>query len=64
MRKRKSQEDEFLNAVLASPEDDGPRLAYADWLSNRGDPRGEFIRIQCQLTRIWTIARFHEQVRT
>jgi uncharacterized protein (TIGR02996 family) len=52
MRKRKSQEDEFLNAVLASPEDDGPRLAYADWLSNRGDPRGEFIRIQCQLTRM------------
>lgn len=25
------------------------RLVYADWLIDRGDPRGEFIHIQCQL---------------
>src|SRR5262249_25468037 len=24
---------------------------YADWLEERGDPRGEFIRTQCQLAR-------------
>src|SRR5262249_51734963 len=39
----------FLQAILAAPEDDTPRLVYADWLEERGDPRGEFIRIQCEL---------------
>ena len=39
----------LLAAVLAHPEDDAPRLVYADWLSDRGDPRGEFISIQCAL---------------
>src|SRR5437879_1912305 len=39
----------FLDAIRAAPDDDGPRLVYADWLEERGDPRGEFIRIQCVL---------------
>lgn len=39
----------FLEAVLASPDDDAPRLAYAAWLRERGDPRGAFIRVQCAL---------------
>ena len=39
--------DAFLQAVLAEPEDDAPRLIYADWLEERGDPRGAFIRLQC-----------------
>src|SRR5262245_27467685 len=34
------------DAVLAAPDDDGPRLVYADWLSERGDPRGELIQVQ------------------
>jgi uncharacterized protein (TIGR02996 family) len=34
--------DALLQAVLASPDDDTPRLVYADWLEERGDPRGEF----------------------
>lgn len=33
-------------AICADPQDDSARLAYADWLSRRGDPRGEFIRCQ------------------
>ena len=32
--------------VLANPDDDGPRLVYADWLLAHGDPRGEFIQAQ------------------
>src|SRR5262249_3392324 len=28
-----------------------PRLAYADWLSQAGDPFSDFIRIQCRLAR-------------
>jgi uncharacterized protein (TIGR02996 family) len=45
-------EQRFLRAILAAPEDDTPRLAYADWLSERGDPRGELIRVQCRLARL------------
>jgi uncharacterized protein (TIGR02996 family) len=36
----------FMRAILAAPDDDLPRLVYADWLDERGDPRGEFIRVQ------------------
>lgn len=37
----------LLREVLASPDDDRPRLVYADYLQQRGDPRGEFIAVQC-----------------
>ena len=34
------------------PEDDLPRLVYADWLEERGQgPRSEFIRLQIELAR-------------
>jgi uncharacterized protein (TIGR02996 family) len=36
----------LLRAVLAAPADDRPRLVYADWLSQRGDPWGELIVLQ------------------
>jgi uncharacterized protein (TIGR02996 family) len=38
--------DEFglLAAVLANPADDLPKLVYADWLDERNDPRGTFLR--------------------
>src|SRR2546422_761256 len=42
----------FLRAICAHPDDDGPRLVYADWLDERGDPRGEFIRVQCGLAKL------------
>jgi uncharacterized protein (TIGR02996 family) len=39
-------------AVVASPDDDLPRLVYADWLEEHGDAdRAEFIRVQCRLAR-------------
>lgn len=41
----------FLAAVLAEPDDDLPRLIFADYLDERGDPRGAFIRTQIELTR-------------
>ena len=44
-------EEELHAAVLAAPDDDGPRLVLADWLSERGDVRGEFIAVQCELAR-------------
>ena len=45
-------EDAFFQAILETPDDDLPRLAYADWLEERGDPRGEFIHLQCRLARM------------
>jgi uncharacterized protein (TIGR02996 family) len=42
----------FLQAILTDPEADTPRLVYADWLEEQGDPRGEFIRLQCELARL------------
>jgi uncharacterized protein (TIGR02996 family) len=45
-------DDEFLQEILAHPDDDAPRLIYADWLDERGDPRGEFIRVQCELAQL------------
>ena len=38
----------FLQTILTRPDDDEPRLLYADWLSEAGNPLGEFIRLQCQ----------------
>ncbi|MDB5320703.1 MAG: hypothetical protein JWN40_2334 [Phycisphaerales bacterium] len=37
--------------VLAHPDDDVPRLRYADWLSQQGDVQGEFIHLSIDLTR-------------
>jgi uncharacterized protein (TIGR02996 family) len=46
----------FLEAIAAEPDDDGLRLIYADWLEERGDPRGELVRV-CQAMRavpVWS----------
>jgi uncharacterized protein (TIGR02996 family) len=37
---------DFLAAVAANPADRLPRLVYADWLDERGDVRGELIRLE------------------
>ncbi|MGL4424542.1 MAG: TIGR02996 domain-containing protein, partial [Gemmataceae bacterium] len=45
--------DHFLAAIAAAPDDDTPRLIYADWLDDHADSaRAEFIRIQCQLAQL------------
>ena len=46
-----TEREAFLCAILDDPED-GPRLVFADWLEERGDPHGEFIRLQCRLARL------------
>ncbi len=43
---------DFLREIIASPDDDVPRLVYADWLDDQDDPRGEFIRVQFELARL------------
>ncbi len=40
----------LVRAICDAPHEDAPRLVYADWLTDRGDPRGEFIAAQCLRT--------------
>lgn len=40
----------FLATIIERPDDDLPRLLYADWLEEHGQiERAEFIRVQCEL---------------
>jgi uncharacterized protein (TIGR02996 family) len=44
----RAERDALLASVVANPDDDTPRLVYADWLQEHGDAeRAEFIRLQC-----------------
>jgi uncharacterized protein (TIGR02996 family) len=61
---------ELLERIHAAPEDDAARLVYADWLTERGDPRGELITLQvldasgqasdAQHTRMRSLVRKHK----
>jgi uncharacterized protein (TIGR02996 family) len=44
-----SEEDGFIRAILAAPRDLSLRLVYADWLEERGDRRGEYLRLLAAL---------------
>jgi uncharacterized protein (TIGR02996 family) len=41
----------LIRAILAAPRDPVPRLAYADWLEERADPRAEYLRLRVALDR-------------
>lgn len=43
------EEEAFLRAISAAPDDHTIRLVYADWLEERGDSRAEFVRLQVRL---------------
>jgi uncharacterized protein (TIGR02996 family) len=45
-------QEAFLQAIIESPEDEVPRLVYADWLEDHGyEARAEFIRLQIERAR-------------
>lgn len=45
-----SDEEAFLNAIRASPDDDAPRLVYADWLDEHGQPeKAGYLRTEAAL---------------
>jgi uncharacterized protein (TIGR02996 family) len=44
-----STENVLERALLDDPDDVAAHSAYADWLSQEGDPRGEFIQVQLAL---------------
>src|SRR4051794_27785012 len=44
----------LLEAIRAQAREDGPRLIFADWLDDHGEPeRAEFIRLQCEESRLF-----------
>jgi uncharacterized protein (TIGR02996 family) len=50
-----SEREALLRAICENPDDDTPRLVFADWLQEHGDEsRAEFIRVQCEVARLPT----------
>jgi uncharacterized protein (TIGR02996 family) len=48
-----AEEAALLAAIHEAPEDDAPRLVYADWLEDHGESdRADFIRAQVELARL------------
>ncbi|MCX5741387.1 MAG: TIGR02996 domain-containing protein [Proteobacteria bacterium] len=47
----KHPEASLIADIVEAPEDDGPRLVFADWLMERGDALGEWISLQCGLAK-------------
>jgi uncharacterized protein (TIGR02996 family) len=41
-----SDDEAFIRRIVAGPGDDTPRLVYADWLDERNDPRGAYLRAE------------------
>ncbi len=46
------KEARFIEAIRLNPLDEESRLVYADWLEERGDERGEYLRLE---NLLWTI---------
>jgi uncharacterized protein (TIGR02996 family) len=42
----------FIRAIQDNPNDDSIRLVYADWLEERGDSRGEYLRLAGRLAEL------------
>ncbi len=42
----------ILAEIAANPDDDAPRLVWADMLVERGDPRGEMIVAMCRIAKL------------
>jgi uncharacterized protein (TIGR02996 family) len=47
-----SDEAGFIEAIRQAPDETAHRLVYADWLEERGDPRAEYLRLQCQAAQL------------
>ena len=59
-----SEEDAFLRMIRSEPDDDTPRLVFADWLEEHGQSdRAEFIRLQCEAERLRASGAGWEQAR-
>jgi uncharacterized protein (TIGR02996 family) len=46
-----TDDEAFVRAIVAAPADEAPRLVYADWLDERGDLRGAYLRAELKWGR-------------
>jgi uncharacterized protein (TIGR02996 family) len=48
-----SERQDFVRAICAAPEDDAPRLVFADWCDENGEGElAEFIRVQIAISKL------------
>lgn len=52
-------DEAFIRAIVDAPCDDAPRLIYADWLDERDDPRGAYLRAEVEFA-----ASFRKELNT
>src|SRR5262245_24641215 len=50
------REEDFLLGMLEMPDDNAFRMMFADWLEERVDPRGEWLRLTHRLTQNGDVA--------
>jgi uncharacterized protein (TIGR02996 family) len=55
-----TDEEPFIRAILDSPGDETPRLVYADWLEERGDPRGVYLRAEQEAVKTGDTSKMQE----
>jgi uncharacterized protein (TIGR02996 family) len=55
-----NEDEAFIRAIVDNPGDDTHRLVYADWLDDRSDPRGAFLRAECRTVETGDIAALRE----
>jgi uncharacterized protein (TIGR02996 family) len=55
-----NEEEAFIRAIVDGPGDDLSRLVYADWLDDRDDPRGAYLRAECEAVETGEIAQLRE----
>lgn len=48
-----NEDEAFIRAIVDGPGDDLPRLVYADWLDDRSDPRGSYLRAEAEWAKPW-----------
>ena len=47
-----TDEDALIRAIIAAPDDNAPRLVYADWFDEHGDPQRAYL-IRAQIAGKW-----------
>jgi uncharacterized protein (TIGR02996 family) len=48
-----NEDEAFIRAIVDNPGDDVARLVYADWLDERDDPRGTYLRAEFEWAKPW-----------
>src|SRR5262245_14232132 len=61
---RDPQETAFLHSIVEDPDDDAPRLIFADWLDEHGRPdKAAFVRLEVEYSREPKSSLRHAEVR-